>query len=96
MSTLRIYFVLTLIAASGLVYGLWHHAVYKNGYNACEASFKAAGDKQKDEAQKKIAKIGDKYEEIISDIHSQPDYMQPVSPLVGLAIGRMPDRTATK
>lgn len=96
MNLLRIYLVIGLIAASGLAYGFWHHAVYKSGYNACEASFKLASDKQKDTAQKEITKIGDKYEEIRTDLRKNPDYMRPVSPLVGSAISRMPNRTPAK
>lgn len=27
----------SMIAAAGLVYGVWHHSVYNSGYQACKA-----------------------------------------------------------
>lgn len=79
-----------IITAIGLVYGIWHHTIYKSGYQACEVVYRAAADAQKAKADAEIAKIGEKYAPIHEKLRQSPDYMRPVSPLVGSIIGGLP------
>ncbi len=84
-----------LVAASVAAVGggVWyvHHHIYQSGYDARVAEEKAAADKAAADAQAKIAKIGDKYAPIHEKLRQSPDYMRPVSPLVGSAIGSLPN-----
>lgn len=84
-------FVFSLITAIGVVYGIWHHTVYKSGEDACQARYTAATVAQNATAQKQILTIGGKYVQIESDISKKDGFSVPVSPLVADTIGRMPD-----
>lgn len=82
-------FVAGLIAAMGLVYGIWHHTVYKSGENACEARYTSAAAAAAAHAQTEIATEKVKYAQIDQALQKSTGFSKPVSPLVGDAIGRM-------
>lgn len=78
-----------LAAVAGAI--LWHdHKVDMGGYNRAMAEVKAAAYEQAATAQQEIAKIGDKYAEKRKILRADPDYLRPVSPLVGHAIDGLP------
>lgn len=79
-----------LLAALGVVYGLWHHTVYKSGELACKATYEAVAAAQKNKAQKEITNVGVKYAQIDMDLQKNSGFADPVSHLVADAIGRMP------
>ena len=86
----RLTFVASLLAAIGVVYGVWHHTIYKAGEDACQARYTAAAAAQATKANKEIVTIGDKYAQIDQKLQKSAGFMRPVSPLVADAIGRMP------
>lgn len=77
---------------AGVAGAVWavHHHIDAQGYGRCQAEYKAAADLQAGTAQAEIVKGNMKYAEISKSLRAESGYLRPVSPLVGAAIGRLP------
>lgn len=78
-----------LVAALSLVVWRVHHNIEKAGYDRCMNEFKELSQKQAYEAAQEIIKVENETQEKKASLRAEPDYLGPVSPLVGRTIERM-------